>query len=315
MNHSPIPFFSICIPAYKNADFVYRLLQSIINQSFSNYEIIVTDDSPDDCVKSLVAEFKERLSIKYFRNQSAAGTPANWNIAISKANGKWIKLMHHDDWFNTNEALDIFKKNTEKYSDCNFFYCAYNNVNESKERQFIKKSWLDILLLKLSIFNILRKNVIGNPSCILIKNDRLLYYDEKLKWLVDIDYYIMYVSKHKNIKYIPKALVNVGLNIHQVTHTAFRNPAVELPENFWLLEKYGTKILKNIIVYDHYWRLIRNLNIKSEHQVSLYYNNNLESQITKIIRDQSHYSNKILSIGILSKFLMAMSYIKFRISS
>src|SRR4051812_35686400 len=119
------PLISICIPAYKNAAFVYRLLRSIVNQSFSDYEIIVSDDSPDDSVEKLVNEFKEGPPIKYFRNRPAAGTPANWNLAIGKACGKWIKLMHDDDWFDNNDALLTFKKNTEKYTDCNFFYCAY----------------------------------------------------------------------------------------------------------------------------------------------------------------------------------------------
>lgn len=311
MNESPA--ISICIPAYKNADFVYRLLQSIVNQSFSDYEVIVSDDSPDDSVEKLIHEFQGLPNLKYFRNHPPAGTPSNWNFAIRQATGKWIKLMHDDDWFNSSDALLVFIKNTEKYTDCNFFYCAYNNVKEGEEKHAIKNTWLDLLLLKLDIFNIFRKNTIGNPSCILLKNNGLFHYDEKLKWLVDIDYYITYLSANNKIKYIPCPLVNVGINVQQVTHVTFRNPAVELPENFRILEKHGIKILKNIIVYDHYWRLIRNLDIRNMSQITAYYKNNVVSQIVKMIATQSHYGNRLLRIGIFSKLLMVVQYIKFRL--
>jgi glycosyltransferase involved in cell wall biosynthesis len=313
MTKSPLPFFSICIPAYKNAHFVGRLLQSVANQSVLDYEIIVSDDSPDDSVEKLVSTYEELPGIRYFRNEPAAGTPANWNLAINKATGKWIKIMHDDDWFSNNDALLIFKTYAEKNLDYDFFYCAYNNVDENGKCQLIKNSWFDILLIRLNILNIFRKNVIGNPSCTLISNEKLLPYDEKLKWLVDIDYYIMSATKNKKLKYLSKGLINVGLNTHQVTHSAFRNPVVEIPENLWVLEKHGVKILKNIIVYDHYWRLIRNLKIKNLDQVTSYYPNKLRPAIEDIITVQSHYGNKILAIGIFSKFLMFVHYVKFRI--
>jgi glycosyltransferase involved in cell wall biosynthesis len=314
MTKSSAPFFSICIPAYKNVHFVTRLLDSVASQSITDYEIIVSDDSPDDSVQKLVNDFKQLPNIRYFKNEPAAGTPANWNLAINKATGKWIKIMHDDDWFNNNDALFIFKTFAEKNFDYNFFYCAYNNVDENGKYQLIKNSWLDIFLIRMNILNIFRRNVIGNPSCTLISNDELLFYDDRLKWLVDIDYYIMSATKNKKLKYLSQDLINVGLNVNQVTHMAFRNPAIELPENFWMLEKHGVKILKNIIVYDHYWRVIRNLKIKNLNQVTSYYPKKLESVIEDMIIEQSHYGSKILAIGIFSKLLMLIHYTKFRLA-
>ena len=84
---------SICIPAYKRADFLERCLDSILQQSFQQYEIVITDDSPTDELKSLSGK-DER--IVYVKNEQPLGSPANWNKAISLARGKYIKIMHHD---------------------------------------------------------------------------------------------------------------------------------------------------------------------------------------------------------------------------
>ena len=62
------PFISICIPTYKNVDYLQRLLQSVIIQTFKDYEIVITDNSPDNSVEQLVTEWKSKLSIRYYKN-------------------------------------------------------------------------------------------------------------------------------------------------------------------------------------------------------------------------------------------------------
>ena len=69
----------------------------------------------------------------------------------------------------------------------------------------------------------------------------------------------------------------MGLNEEQVTKYSFRVTEVEIPENHLLIEKLGFNILRNIFVYDYYWRLYRNLEIKNEQQVKEYYNKSLAS--------------------------------------
>lgn len=103
------PFISICIPAYKRIDFLKRLLDSIQIQTFHDFEVIVTDDSPDDSVRILCESYESfDLKLTYWKNSPSLGTPANWNKAISMAKGLWIKLMHDDDWFIDSSALMIF---------------------------------------------------------------------------------------------------------------------------------------------------------------------------------------------------------------
>src|SRR5678815_6041530 len=123
------PFVSICIPTYKRVAYLERLLESIALQTFKDFEVIITDDSDDDSVKDLLKKYEGQLPIKYFQNGKALGTPANWNRAISKAKGQWIKLMHDDDWFSLSDSLASFVKFT--HDDHPFIFSAYYTVSEA----------------------------------------------------------------------------------------------------------------------------------------------------------------------------------------
>lgn len=305
------PFFSICIPAYKNVNYIERLLASVEIQSCKDYEVIITDDSPDDSVKKLV-EGWEGLRIRYYKNDIAAGTPANWNMAISKATGIWIKLMHDDDWFTSSESLNLYKKNIESSLGITFFYCAYSNIYiDSKRIEVKKSSFTDRYLLSRDPFYLLKKNSIGNPSCTVIHNSVKDVYNPRLKWIVDIEYYIRVLLKNKQYKYIGDVLVNVGINKDQVTHYTFRNPQVEIPENFMLLETYGHRILKKIVVFDYYWRMLRNLKIKSEDQLRQYYPAIRPGKVIQsMIGFQRNVNHRLLHNGFVSKACMLLTYFK-----
>lgn len=90
------PLISVCIPAYKNADFIGATIESVLGQTYRNLEIIITDDrSPDDTV-SVAKRFPDPR-IRLFENETNLGVGGNWNRALSCATGKYIKLMGADD--------------------------------------------------------------------------------------------------------------------------------------------------------------------------------------------------------------------------
>ena len=99
------PFISICIPTYKNVDYLQRLLQSVIIQTFKDYEIVITDNSPDNSVEQFVKESGEKLSIRYYKNDPPTNMGENFNRVLQKATGEWIKIMHDDDWFADKNSL------------------------------------------------------------------------------------------------------------------------------------------------------------------------------------------------------------------
>ena len=257
------PIISICIPAYKRIDYLKRLLCSIEIQKFKDFEVIISDDSNDDSVAALLKNFNGKFEIKYFKNEKALGTPANWNNAISKATGEWIKLMHDDDWFDNEHSLEKFALATNNNNK--FIFSAYTNKTEltnDTEKKFFNEN-LKTTILKNPL-RLLAKNSIGPPSVTLFHNSIKDQYDEGLKWRVDIEYYIRNISKGIEFTYINELLINVGVSESQVTNYCLNVPSVEIPEMYILLSKYGTSPLKNIMVYDAYWRILRNTHIHSK---------------------------------------------------
>jgi glycosyltransferase involved in cell wall biosynthesis len=278
-------------------------------QTFPGFEVIVTDDSPDESVEILVQQYIDLFSLRYYRNTPALGTPENWNEGIRLSKGEWIKLMHDDDWFAAPDSLQVFVDTITKKPEAGFIFCAFQNVRANEQKKLVPLSRFRFRNLLRDPVTLLSKNVIGPPSVVIHKNDRKTYYDSRLKWLVDIDFYIRYLREITPV-YIERPLVNIGINELQVTNTSARVAKVEIPEHFLVLEKTGIPHLKNIMVFDAWWRLFRNLNIRNPDDIrSAGYQGPVPLLIKKMIRFQSRFSLSVLKSGIFSKTLMCLSYL------
>ena len=313
MPQIPDPLISICIPAYKNTSFLERLLQSLLLQSYTHFEVILSDDSPDDTVKDFIAGYQDKLAIKYFKNTPALGTPANWNFAMKQAEGEYIKLLHDDDWLASPDALQLMVTALEQNPPAGFVFSAYNNVYEDGKVEQVVLSDKQEASLREEPLRLFIKNFIGHPSVILHRRTCGLWYDETIKWVVDFEAYIRVIREGKSFIYLKEPLLNIGLGKEQVTFKVFRKREVELPENIYLLNKLGLDILKNIWVYDYYWRFLRNLNIRSVHEIVEYVSEkDIPVQLKRMVAIQKLIPNRLLRIGVVSKVLMGISYVTLR---
>ena len=85
---------SICIPTYNGGRFIRETLESIKAQTYKNIEVIVTDDCSKDETLDICSEYD---FVKIFHNEERQGLVGNWNRAVSKASGYYIKLIGQDD--------------------------------------------------------------------------------------------------------------------------------------------------------------------------------------------------------------------------
>ncbi|TKK68922.1 glycosyltransferase family 2 protein [Ilyomonas limi] len=299
---------SICIPAYKRTAYLKRLLHSIAIQTFKDLEVIVSDDSPDNSVQIVCEEYQGKFKLLYYKNEVALGTPANWNFGISKASGEWIKLMHDDDWFANENALAMFAEHTNKSK---LIFSAYTNHYENGTIQevYLRHFWSKKITKEPAI--LIAENVIGPPSVTLIHSSIKEQYDERLPWRVDIEFYYRILKQTGSYYYINQPLVNVGISESQVTQSCLYKPEVELPEGYILLQKQGIQpLLRHILVYDAWWRLLRNMNITTQKQLEQYGNKNWPAVIINMVNDLDKVPRTLLNIGAFSKILMTISYLK-----
>jgi glycosyltransferase involved in cell wall biosynthesis len=303
-----IPNISICIPAYKRVNFLQRLLHSIEFQKYKNFEVIITDDSSEDCeVENLIKFNSYTFKIRYFKNPIPLGSPRNWLECISKANGSWIKIMHDDDYFLDSSSLDVFASHIKNDIDCIFsgYYAVYDNGSVI-DNTISKSLFSSIVKSPMKLF---ASNVIGPPSVMMFRNHLQESFDPRLKWIVDWEFYIRLADQYCLV-YIENPLINVGYSDSQITNSCFLNPQVEIPETLLFTEKHSKRIFNSIWSYDAWWRLIRNLKIRQIDQfLSFSGKLPINSNILRIIQFQSYFPLSVLNIGFFSKVLMSLSFL------
>ena len=90
------PQISICIPTYNGEKFIARTIQSVLDQTFSNFEIIVSDDGSNDKTLEIVRSFNDPRIVRV-DSLSKVGAEANWNNSVANARADLVKLVCQDD--------------------------------------------------------------------------------------------------------------------------------------------------------------------------------------------------------------------------
>lgn len=93
---SELPLVSICIPTFNGSRFLRETLKSVLNQTYENLEIRISDHSSTDNTEEIVKSFHDSR-IDFHSQVPGGGAEANWNASISGARGKYIKLLCQDD--------------------------------------------------------------------------------------------------------------------------------------------------------------------------------------------------------------------------
>ena len=114
--------FSVIIPVYNREKLIKRAIESVIHQSYKNWECIVIDDNSTDLTRESINNYiKNDSRIKIFSSKNpACGAPACRNIGIKKSTGTYIIFLDSDDFFMP-WALDKRHLYIEKNPKINFF--------------------------------------------------------------------------------------------------------------------------------------------------------------------------------------------------
>ena len=133
------PFFSIIIPAYNSASTIQMSIDSVLKQTFSDFEIIIVDDGSSDRLEEVVLSY---LSTNVFLvRQENAGPAAARNRGVEKATGNYLIFLDSDDWL----ASDFLALTFESCSSANYSLALSTAVfiNEQAVIRKIIKPWKD----------------------------------------------------------------------------------------------------------------------------------------------------------------------------
>ena len=89
--------FSIIVPMYNVEKYIEECIQSVVNQTYSNWELIIVDDCSTDNTDEVVNQYLTDERIHYIKNDTNSGAAVSRNRALREAKGKWIAFLDSDD--------------------------------------------------------------------------------------------------------------------------------------------------------------------------------------------------------------------------
>ena len=102
------PLISIIINCYNGERYLKNSIQSVLNQSYNNWELIFWDNKSTDGSKKIALSYKDKR-VKYFFSKKFTGLYQARNLAIRKAKGEFICFLDTDDWWVKNKLLEQVK--------------------------------------------------------------------------------------------------------------------------------------------------------------------------------------------------------------
>lgn len=237
---------TVIIPTYKRANSIDKAIESVLNQSYKDFEIIVVDDNNEDTIYrtdmiKIMQKYSDNEKIKYIKHSKNKDGAAARNTGIREANGEYITFLDDDDYFMP-DRLKILVNTLEKEKEFNGAYTATILVKKgkivggsnAKKSGNLKK---DLLLNQFSF---------GTGSNMFFRANALKNingFDEEFIRHQDIECMIRFFRKNKIIG-IDQPLVIKGQNdrknepdfykyreIKKVYFEKFKEDVLELNEN------------------------------------------------------------------------------------
>lgn len=212
-----MPKISIIVPVYKVEKYLNRCLDSIIAQTYTDWECILIDDGSPDNSGKICDEYAEKDSRFVVIHQENTGSAEARNIALKNANGEYIICVDSDDWVENNYLEQLY--NVASVNDADVVGC--NLIREYPRKSVVvknlmpesnKKCLSDLLTGKLQGYlhlKLIKRTLLVNNNIQFVKDINLwedmifsvkvFYYAEKI-FSVDIELY--------HYRYNPVSLVN-----------------------------------------------------------------------------------------------------------
>ena len=220
-----MPFFTVIIPLYNKENFVENTLKSIVNQTFSDYEVLIVDDCSTDASLNKVKPYLSD-KIRIISHTKNSGLSASRNTGIRNAKAQYVTFLDADDtWKPT--LLESFYNMTQQFSEEVIFATNYVEVYPNGDIILPKNSTFDLkpnasLLIKDFFKRNKQQGFFIHSGICLDKKvyDEVGYYDETINFAEDLDFNIRAFNKY-SLVYNTNRLVNYTMySENQLTNTS-----------------------------------------------------------------------------------------------
>lgn len=205
---------SIIMPSWNTGRFIAESIQSVINQTYSNWELLIVDDCSSDNTDEIVTSFNDNR-IRYLKNEKNSGAAITRNRALREAEGEWIAFLDSDDlWAPRKLEEMIFFMSSNNYV---FAYHEYEKIDENSNP-------LNIYVSGPKVVTKRKMYKYGYPGCLTFM------YNAKIIGLIQIkdikknnDYAILLqICKKANCYLLQKNLAKYRIRKKSISHDKLR---------------------------------------------------------------------------------------------
>ncbi|MCF7914643.1 MAG: glycosyltransferase [Spirochaetaceae bacterium] len=289
-----IPLVSICIPTYNGEDYIEQALDSAINQTYKNIEIVISDDESSDNTLKIVNVIKNSTTIPFkIVSHNPISIGSNWNNSIKEASGEYIKFLFQDDVLQS-RCIEKMVSLAERDNSIGLVFCKRSFIfKEDKYSEWINKYshvheyWIELkqvqpgrVLLGDPQFLQQPRNKVGEPSSVLFRKsvvDAVGDFKTSMRQALDYEWYYRVFKKYK-VGFVDEYLSFFRLHDEQTT---IKNKGNLNNEYLLLYFSY----FRNL-----FWFLHPNVKIKLIKKIVSIVLNKLKTKARHIVKFESHHS-------------------------
>jgi glycosyltransferase involved in cell wall biosynthesis len=185
---------SVCIPVYNCEEFIGEAIDSVLKQTFTDYELIILDNQSTDRTVQIIKQYTDPR-IKFFQNDTNIGMLGNWNKILTYTNGEYIKMLPADDYLSVNclaSQSKILDNDTQKKIA---LVSGRKNIVDSKGKIYFNRG-LTNSDMQMSGFDAINKtvrsggNTLGEPGSVMFRKDILAKagsFDDGIYYVMDVN--------------------------------------------------------------------------------------------------------------------------------
>lgn len=250
-----MPTVSICLPVYNGEQFLAQAIESVLRQTFTDFELLIADDCSEDASWEIAEEYAgQDARIVAWKNEANKGLFGNYNETLRRSSGKYIKPFAQDDLF-APEILERMLAGLRAYPAATLVACARKIVDgEGRERKTACEYDDTVLLegpakVKEDLLKV--SNGIGEPSTVMFPSSLIGDgFDTTLYHLGDIDYWHRLILGGK-LLYLSDTLVSFRRHGGSTTNRNARGLRYAL-DMFRLARKYRDFLLSQGVSEEGY---------------------------------------------------------------
>lgn len=255
---------SVCIPIYNGEQYIKATVESVLEQTYDNIELILLNDNSTDSTENIILNFNDKR-IRYYKNKENLGMVGNWNKAVSYAEGEYIKLLCQDDFLEKNcieKEAEVFDKNPSVQLVTSASFIIDENGKKLMSRKLFNRNAIvdGKSIIKKSL--VLGKNLFGEPTLTMYRKkilDEIGKYDADFWYVPDWDFNIRCLC-HGDLYYINEKLSAFRISKTSQTSEIIKNNKKKLLEED---ERFINKVIdEHIIILNKFEKLQHNFNTR-----------------------------------------------------